>query len=126
MSRTSLYKTLATVAATVAAVALVSFIYYNHDPSSPAAPKCIFRLLTGWDCPGCGSQRALHALLHGQPARAWSFNPYIFFAVPGAVVFILVEAMRKSHPRLHRALINEATIAAVLAATVAWWIFRNL
>lgn len=86
----------------------------------------MFRLLTGWDCPGCGSQRALHALLHGRVADAWAFNPYVFFAVPAAVGFILVEAVRKTCPRLHRAVINEATIAAVLAATVAWWAFRNL
>jgi hypothetical protein len=28
-------------------------------------PLCPFRLLTGLTCPGCGSTRAMHQLLHG-------------------------------------------------------------
>ncbi len=107
-------------------MAFIAFFYYSHDPSAAQAPKCVFRLLTGWDCPGCGAQRALHALLHGHIDRAWGYNPFLFFAVPAALFFIVVEAMRKSRPRLHRAVINEYTIVAVLAAVLAWWIFRNL
>ncbi len=114
--------TTAVVAAAVAAVtAAVAFLYYEHDPASPVAPKCLFRLISGYDCPGCGSQRALHALLHGRLAEAWGFNPYVFFAAPAGAAFVVIEAGRARWPRLHR-----AVIAAVLAATVAWWIFRNV
>ena len=119
--------TTAVVAAAVAAVtAAVAFLYYEHDPASPVAPKCLFRLISGYDCPGCGSQRALHALLHGRLAEAWGFNPYVFFAAPAGAAVVVIEAGRARWPRLHRAVINSATIAAVLAATVAWWIFRNV
>lgn len=31
---------------------------------------------TGWYCPGCGSQRAVHALLHGQVRDAVGLNAY--------------------------------------------------
>lgn len=90
------------------------------------APKCLFRLLTGYDCPGCGSQRAFHALLHGRLAEAWGYNPYLFFAVPAGAVLIAAEAMRRSHPRLHRTLVNPLSATIILAATIAWWVFRNL
>lgn len=112
-------------ALSIAVMALVAFVYYEHDPSSPAAPKCLFRLLTGYDCPGCGSQRALHALLNGHVAEAWGYNPFVFFAVPAGCMFIIAEAAGKRHPRLREALINPAIIAAVLAAIIAWWILRN-
>lgn len=119
-------KIIATAAISFVVVAIV-VLYYRHDPAeSVAAPKCIFRLLTGWDCPGCGSQRALHALLHGDISRAWGYNPYIFFAVPAAVVFISVESLRKRYPRLHTRIINPLSITAVLSVTLAWWILRNL
>jgi hypothetical protein len=36
---------------------------------------CPFRLLTGWNCPLCGGTRMGGALLHGDIAAAWSFNP---------------------------------------------------
>lgn len=38
-------------------------------------PSCPFRTLTGWQCPLCGSLRALHALLRGSPADALACNP---------------------------------------------------
>lgn len=39
-------------------------LYYFLDPASDPFPACPFRQLTGLYCTGCGSQRALHELLH--------------------------------------------------------------
>jgi hypothetical protein len=47
------------------------------------APRCPLRTLTGWECPGCGSTRALSALARGDLAAAWRFNP---LAVAGTVL----------------------------------------
>lgn len=41
-----------------------------------------FHALTGWDCPACGGQRALHSLLHGRFGEALRFNPFLVVAVP--------------------------------------------
>lgn len=43
---------------------------------------CPFHWLTGWHCPGCGSQRALHDLLHGRIAEAFGHNAAMILAVP--------------------------------------------
>ena len=43
-------------------------------------PQCLFHTLTGLQCPGCGSLRALHALLHGEIRRAVALNPLLFVA----------------------------------------------
>lgn len=46
-------------------------VYFFFDPAgSRLFPRCPFLSLTGLRCPGCGSQRALHSLLHGEIARA--------------------------------------------------------
>jgi hypothetical protein len=46
------------------------------DPATTAGfPSCPFYAITGWQCPLCGSLRALHALLHGAPLVALAFNP---------------------------------------------------
>ena len=46
------------------------------DPATTAwFPSCPFYALTGWQCPLCGSLRAVHALLHGAPLAALTFNP---------------------------------------------------
>ena len=39
---------------------------------------CPFRTLTGWDCPFCGGTRLGSALLHGDFAAAFWFNPVVF------------------------------------------------
>ena len=52
-----------------------SLLYFLFDPSlSNLFPKCIFHSLTNLDCPGCGSQRAIHALLNGRVIQAADFN----------------------------------------------------
>lgn len=46
------------------------------DPATTAwFPSCPFYAITGWQCPLCGSLRAVHALLHGAPLAALTFNP---------------------------------------------------
>lgn len=40
-------------------------------------PKCTFRELTGYHCPGCGTTRALHALIHGRLIQALAYNPFL-------------------------------------------------
>src|SRR3954463_9043379 len=45
------------------------------DPSRPGAyPSCPFRAVTGLQCPGCGSLRAMHDLTHGDLVGALDHN----------------------------------------------------
>ncbi len=105
---------------------LIGLFYYSADPSSGLMPRCTFKVITGYDCPGCGFQRALHALLHGHVAEAWHYNAFAFFAVPAALWFIVVEALRKRFPRLHAASVHPMILAATGVAIVAWWVGRNI
>ncbi len=57
---------------------------------------CPFLMLTGWQCPFCGGTRLGSALLHGDIASAFAYNPVVFVSlVLGAVVGTLwiVEAL---------------------------------
>jgi hypothetical protein len=49
-------------------------------------PSCPLYALTGWLCPLCGSLRALHALLRGDPTAAFTFNPLLIVALPLALI----------------------------------------
>lgn len=110
----------------VAAISALIIAYLSLSPDGSPPLRCPFKALTGLDCPGCGSQRAFQALLKGDFAAAWGYNPAALLAFPLAVFFIIVEAGRKKWPGLHRAVMSRAAIAAVGAAVVAWWIARNL
>ncbi len=79
-------------------------------------PPCVFHSLTGLQCPGCGTTRALHHLLHGDIVGAFHLNAMLFVVVPFGV---LASASRRfaTHP---------LTGWAAAVVTVAWWIGRNL
>ncbi|GAB6195493.1 DUF2752 domain-containing protein [Lysobacter xanthus] len=73
---------LATTALAVAAVG--AWLLWNFDPSAAGSlfPPCLFRLATGLYCPGCGMTRMLHALVHGDVARAASMNVLALAGLP--------------------------------------------
>ncbi|MGA8200207.1 MAG: DUF2752 domain-containing protein, partial [Candidatus Sulfotelmatobacter sp.] len=65
----------------VAAAATVTLDFF--DPATSGLfPPCPLHYLTGWYCPGCGSLRALHQLLHGNLSAAWALNPLTVLLLP--------------------------------------------
>ena len=41
------------------------------------------------DCPGCGMQRSLLALLKGDIVQSWYFYPPVFFIIPTLLLLVL-------------------------------------
>jgi hypothetical protein len=67
----------------LAAGAGAAVVLFLFDPSVvPIYPRCIFHNLTGLDCPGCGTLRALHQLLHGHLLVALQFNAIAVLSLP--------------------------------------------
>ena len=69
--------------------ALVSFLFagilllFFFDPATAGFyPPCLFKTLLGVPCPGCGSLRAAHQLLHGNFQEAWALNPTLTIVGP--------------------------------------------
>lgn len=72
-------------AAAAGAAALVLFLF--NPATVPIYPVCLFYKWTGLSCPGCGSLRALHQLLHGNFAEAVRFNAVLVLSLPLAIWF---------------------------------------
>ncbi len=89
-------------------------------------PVCIFRLLTGFTCPGCGSTRAMHQLLHGHVLAAFMLNPLFLIAIPFLLFALLrysVVVMRGGVPRQNS--LPASYIYALFFVVLSFWIFRN-
>lgn len=67
-----------------AAAFAAAIVLSRLDPDAPGSllPPCPLHALTGLYCPGCGSTRALHALLHGDLAHALAMNPLLVVSLP--------------------------------------------
>ena len=97
---------------------------------------CPFRTVTGWDCPLCGGTRMGSALLHGDVATAFAFNPaaLIGVALLGLVgVLWVVEALGGPAVRppagLRRRLLRTTPhqrLSVLLALAVVYTVLRNL
>lgn len=106
--------------------AVLSF-YFLVDPASERwMPKCVFFQLTGWECPGCGSQRMLHSLLHLDFAGAWRANAFFLLSIPLLCFFGWLEIRRKRHPRLYSAMMSWPVVLAWVILLAGWTLFRNL
>jgi hypothetical protein len=77
---------LAPAAAGAAAIGVCGLLL-AVDPNEPGAyGLCPFRATTGLDCPGCGTLRAIHALLGGDLGRAVDHNLLTVVLLPVLVV----------------------------------------
>lgn len=88
------------VAVTVLAAAAVPVAIALHamDPTEGLGIPCPFRTVTGLLCPGCGSGRALHHLLHGEVGLALAHNPLVPPAAAVLGVLYLAWALRSWAP----------------------------
>lgn len=100
-------------------VGIVAYLAF-FDPTQWPAPRCVFHALTGWECPGCGTQRAIHALFKGDIGEAWNYNPALFVALPVAALYVW------SPSKIAKALYAPHTAWCLLGVIVLWWILRNV
>lgn len=109
-------------------VAVAVAIYFLYDPAdtSNPFPKCPFLWLTGWKCPGCGLQRATHALLHLDIGKALHYNMLFVTAIPIVLFYFIVEIAQKSHPRLYAIANSGVAIGTLIVTVLLWWILRNV
>jgi len=111
----------------LALAVMAGVVYFAFDPSQAGFfPRCTFLTLTGYKCPGCGSQRALHALLHGDIAAAWQHNAALLVAIPVVAVYLVGELKRTTWPRFYRAISHPWLVYTILAAIILWWVGRNI
>ena len=103
------------------------FLYLFNPNNSFFYPPCPFFALTGLYCPGCGSSRALHQLLHGHWAAAFSLNPVMVSLLPVLLYVFLSKILEAVRGRgLPRFFVPAPFIWILLGVIVLFWIMRNI
>src|SRR3954470_23248639 len=96
---------------------------YLVVPAPGTTPPCPTRWLLGINCPGCGSLRAVHHLLHLRVGRAFTLNPLSTVALP----FVAVVLIRPRHPdrpdwRTRHPRLFSALCLATGAGLMGYWV----
>lgn len=107
-------------------VVCLCVLYFFADPSSGLYPRCAFKMLTGLSCPGCGSQRAVHAMFQGDFRAAFSFNALFMIEIPLLALLAFSRLSGDRFPRMRRVLSDRFFILLILATIIIWTIVRNI
>ncbi len=112
----------------IAAGGIIVGMLFVFDPATTAMfPPCPVRYLTGWYCPGCGSLRAIHQLLHGNLQAAWAMNPLAVIFLPFVAYGLASRALLEvSGHELPRFFVPAFYIRALGIIVILFAIARNL
>ena len=88
---------------------------------------CVFRLITGWKCPGCGVTHMCLELLHGDVSGAFRENGAVLLLSPVIIGLLIHQSIRYVRAGSLRLLPWEEKLAGVIAVIlVLFGIGRNL
>lgn len=107
----------------VLALAALAVPLYLFDPATGGFPACPFRSITGLLCPGCGSQRAVHELLHGNIGPAFHANAFLPISIP-LLSFHAIWA--KVRPRARPLSAYNGVVLAWALLIIGWGVGRNI
>ena len=99
-----------------AAIAVSAFLYFWNPSEISCFPRCPFLALTGYQCPGCGTLRGIHALLHFRIADALRCNLLMVASIPVILLLLIWPRFR----------FDVVSARVILAVTLLWWLIRNI
>lgn len=104
-------------------------LYYFYNPSKNSFfISCPLYYATGFYCPGCGSQRAVHLLLHGDVFGAFRFNPLMVLTLPILIYGLGITAANWIFGTSYRFMLfySKLFIFGYFGLAILYWILRNL
>ena len=111
-------------------IAILALLYKLYSPAEYILfPKCPFRVATGLQCPGCGSQRAIHYLLNFDMLNAIKENAVMVFSIPYLLLgiwFDTIKSTNRSFLKWRKILFGEKAIWGILSIIILFWIVRNI
>lgn len=96
---------------------------YVNDPATAEESflPCPAYWATGLKCPGCGSQRAVHQLMHGNITQAIHWNALLVFSIP----YILLSLIPKKPLWLSRIYTRSTITWIIFGVIVFFTVLRN-
>lgn len=93
------------------------FLYFNN-PNLPDSrmPDCLFYKATSLYCPGCGTTRAVYALLHLELGNAFRNNAFMFFFIP--LVLLSFKYKKISYSRWYPILLFVLMLGSVVVRNI--------
>ena len=110
------------------AVFVLGYLFFKFDPvNNYLFPKCPFYATTGLYCPGCGSQRATHAMLHFDFGAVFRYN---LLFIPGILLISYHYSIKLINHFIgtnHKSFLdNKWAPLLILGIVIIYWVLRNV
>lgn len=86
---------------------------------------CVFRLLTGWKCPGCGITHVFMDLFQGKLRQAFKENSFLMLTWPFIIGECIALSKLKREKKKDPAW-NEAMLYVYIAVACCFGVLRNI
>ena len=107
---------------------VTAFLFFSINPSEIGFfPKCPLYSITGIYCPGCGSQRAIHDVLHFNIKEVIGHNLLFLLALFIAIYHFTIEGINLiTKNKINNILYHPKTPIILLVIIIIFWILRNV
>lgn len=110
-------------------IIIITLYYFYNEANSAWSMQCTFHQVTGLQCPGCGGQRALHHLLHGNLITSLRYNALFVIFIPFFIylyiILIKVYGLKKQI-YIDNFLFSRRFGWSVLVVAISFFILRNI
>lgn len=120
------------LATLLSAFSLIRYASFHNHGFTTGPTICIFRLITGYPCPVCGTTRAIAALAEGRFHDSISFNPLgliilIALALWAVKISALEQRVRNVNTVLSERKFSEKLLIAFCINFTMWvWDFSRI
>ncbi|PHR69378.1 MAG: hypothetical protein COA67_10410 [Lutibacter sp.] len=106
---------------------MIAILYFYFNPSVTFFPKCPLYTTTGIYCPGCGSQRAFHDLLHLDFKGVIGHNLLFLFGLSILIYHLTVNFLNTFYNKgIKNILYHKKAPILILVLIIIFWILRNI
>ncbi len=111
------------------AIGLVYLYFFNPANADGTFFSCPLYATTGLQCPGCGSQRATHELLHLHFKEAFTLNPLFVLGLPLIIFGFYLEIVKPKSAfllKVNNIFFSTPMLYILIAVVVLFTIIRNI
>ena len=107
---------------------VVIVFYFTIDPNEvDFMLKCPLYKTTGIYCPGCGSQRATHHLLHFNFDKALQSNVLFILGIPIVSYHYAIPIVNSTFNTKYQSIFDSTrNLVVLLVLIIIFWVLRNI
>lgn len=104
-------------------------LYHSFNPSQHSFfLPCPLKYTTDLYCAGCGSQRAIHHLMHFEFFQAFRYNPLLVLTIPLLIYALVIEYLNFAFGTKHRVKLfySNKFIVIYFGIAIIYAVLRNI